>query len=680
MIATAVVLKHLIGPQVVYQVPNFQRRYRWQREHWNVLFEDLIRECESSSSEIDGHFLGSIVLHKYVPEFGADLPHFMVIDGQQRLTTVLLLLAALRDKYSELGQPHTALEIEENLLSNQYADDAEIGKLRPTPFDLIQYEATIHGNQPSGRFGEAYDYFVRRISNYVGSSHENVEALHQTLLNRMLVVRIEVERKDAINSIFNTLNSKGLPLNAGDLIKNELLLTFSDQEALKLYKDKWAPIEDELVLDFKGKVDDRALVTFFWARELPFSKNATKKNLFTVFEERHRAAISSAETPSLKRAVALAEIDSIWRDFAIYRNITDMRTARSRIPVAIRNEIKFFKAWASEIHVPINLWILRTMIDRPDLVSEAQAFEGMRLLRSFLVRRALAGLPSNNLNAMLSAIPSILQKKIIASTEPETLTKVLTDQFRKPGFQWPSDAEILRNARNIPILKSIKAPQVTALLELATGTEVRNKKVLRVIPKSPNFEDLKDIGASDDSIEFAYSVVPFTLGNLFLSGTLKEQSTPAQTAANCTDLFIGDANLGSVLERIQLRTEFLFEEILSALDQQYSPSPESANVTAGDRLEYILPIIPERNWTTIDALEVMTQLSRDELLVQLASLPPYHVRFIRNNDGSVLSGLPTSMKARIENEDLQAQARFTAKSRLTDEDLYELLEDAEDMV
>jgi len=680
MKATAITIEHLINAEQVFTIPNFQRRYRWQRAQWSLLFDDVVREMESAAHDKDGHFLGSIVIHRALDSDKYMLPHWMVIDGQQRLTSVLLFLAAIRDHFTAAHAPVHAEEINAKYLRNPYADESEQQRIEPTQLDVKQYEATVHGGAPAGRFGEGFDYFRSRITNSRLNNVESLEALLKTLTQRMLVVRIEVERRDAINSIFNTLNSKGLPLNAGDLIKNELLLAFDEDKAGSLYSKIWAPIEEALVIDEKGKVDDRKLVTFFWARELPFNRSVTKKNLFTVFEARHRELIRVHGSPKASTKVALQELKNIEKSFDTFRKIDDLRVGVRRLPKPIYTEIKFFKAWASEIHLPISMWIIEALTEFPDRITESDAALTLRMLKSFLVRRALAGLPTNNLNSMLSGIPAELQRTFSSRAEDASLPSVFGNLLNSPSFHWPTDLEVVGNAVSVPIMKSIKGPQVRTLLELAYHSEYRTGKISMLVPRNPAISVLSEIGVPAENFDYGYTTLPYTLGNLFPPGLLKELPSPVDAASRTADAILRAEDKGTLAERIGLRSQELARHILAAIEVPPLTSQATREgASPEDTIRNLLALFPEKSWTNLPVFASVCHVTPEDALEALALVPAYHARFVRDEKGNPLQGLPTHLIRAILSEDLAAQSRFTEKNFLSDEELYDILSESAEL-
>ncbi|MBM7331682.1 DUF262 domain-containing protein, partial [Agrobacterium sp. S2] len=200
----------------VFTVPIFQRRYSWKREHWSALWDDiqeqfsvLVSENQTSSG---GHFLGSVVLHPD-SERSSAVTQYLVIDGQQRLTTLMILIAALRDSRKlhdpEWARSDFASEYDHQYLRNAYSAKNP-DKLLPTQFDREPYIATVYRGEPVGTIGQAYVWFMRAIDDLRREAATfDYETLADAILSRLTFVEIRTDESDSVNSIFNTLNSKG---------------------------------------------------------------------------------------------------------------------------------------------------------------------------------------------------------------------------------------------------------------------------------------------------------------------------------------------------------------------------------------------------------------------------------------------------------------------------------------
>ena len=232
-----------------FEIPFFQRAYVWKKDNWEDLFDDLIRVNQR-------HFLGSIILKRIVRQNGITFSqsHVSVIDGQQRITTLSILLKAIYDSFSEeikknaIDSLKTTLFYKNSKTSSQY-----LVKLKHSKVDRIDFEKVIGSVSDTGavsidakelvnldyddensphRILCCYKYFIDRLKEY---SQEDIDALYNSLLddeNKMLVI-IELDEYDHEQQIFDTINSAGVRLTSTDIVKNALfqkLLEFEHDE------------------------------------------------------------------------------------------------------------------------------------------------------------------------------------------------------------------------------------------------------------------------------------------------------------------------------------------------------------------------------------------------------------------------------------------------------------------
>src|SRR5262249_29262833 len=193
----------------------FQRPYSWESPQWAALWHDLAELCEEESPR--NHFIGSIVTmpSKSVPE---GVTKYILIDGQQRLTTLLVLLAVIRDKARK--QPgNLADKIEDLLLKNRHQEGTDVYKLLPTQVDRPAFCAiTDPAQAPKGApLRAAYEFFERRLRL---SPEVNLERLYNVIRNNLVLVSVVLDRDDNPYLIFESLNFKGRPLTQADLIRN----------------------------------------------------------------------------------------------------------------------------------------------------------------------------------------------------------------------------------------------------------------------------------------------------------------------------------------------------------------------------------------------------------------------------------------------------------------------------
>ena len=145
-----------------YVVPLCQRPYSWEKKEWDVLWEDLIWLCENE--EPTSHFIGSIVTMPTVsvPE---GVSKFLLIDGQQRLTTIFILLTLLRDAAKSKGDNDLAQEIEQTMLVNPFKKGGDYFKLLPTQIDRNAFKVLIQSAETNidGRILQCYQFFERKL-------------------------------------------------------------------------------------------------------------------------------------------------------------------------------------------------------------------------------------------------------------------------------------------------------------------------------------------------------------------------------------------------------------------------------------------------------------------------------------------------------------------------------------
>jgi uncharacterized protein with ParB-like and HNH nuclease domain len=194
-----------------YVVPLYQRQYSWEPKQWTVLWDDLAELCEEENPRT--HFMGSIVTAptQSVPE---GVAKYLLIDGQQRLTTVFILLAALRDKAKQLQPETLAPEIEQTLLRNMFKQGNDTYKLLPTQADRSAFIRIMRGeDMEDSLITSAYRFFDKKLRT---ADAVFLEKLKRVIVNHLIVVSIVLEKDDNPHLIFESLNAKGLPLSQAD--------------------------------------------------------------------------------------------------------------------------------------------------------------------------------------------------------------------------------------------------------------------------------------------------------------------------------------------------------------------------------------------------------------------------------------------------------------------------------
>jgi uncharacterized protein with ParB-like and HNH nuclease domain len=241
MQASETKLQPIIEGTKQYIVPLFQRAYSWGKKEWDILWSDLMELYGNPNPR--PHFIGSIVTMGTVsvPE---GVAKYLLIDGQQRLTTIFILFCVLRDKAKEDGKPEIADEINNTLLVNPYKKDFEHFKLQPTQVDRDSFQKLIKGHIPSleNQIIAAYNYFEKKYR----SANIDCTKLKKLLTTNLSVVSVVLDQDDNPYLVFESLNAKGRPLNQSDLIRNYFFMRIHVQEQENVYNQFWKEMEDKL--------------------------------------------------------------------------------------------------------------------------------------------------------------------------------------------------------------------------------------------------------------------------------------------------------------------------------------------------------------------------------------------------------------------------------------------------
>lgn len=273
------ILEVLGKPDTQYVIPVFQRVYSWTRRQCDQLWDDML---DAASKDVM-HFMGTLI---YMPE-GEDSQGVIrsnLIDGQQRFTTITLMLVALRDVL-RAGSDEDRQKAEE--IDAAYLHAAKgVCKLRLSEEDFPTLEHLVDGTDiPEGI--EPSKFLVDNLATFRSKMHGEGFSASRTMagLEALTVVAVELEPADSPQQVFESLNSKGRPLSTTDLIRNTLLIRYGSNERERLFDKYWAPI-DEAYLTFGGEQDiylDAAL--HHWISQCAPGIHAAKRtDLYQAFK------------------------------------------------------------------------------------------------------------------------------------------------------------------------------------------------------------------------------------------------------------------------------------------------------------------------------------------------------------------------------------------------------------
>ena len=226
-------LLELMGaPDVRFCIPKFQRAYSWDAPQCDELWRDLMRAARAHRS----HFMGTLI---YLEEQRGGMHELSIVDGQQRLTTITLIIAALARHLRESGEQ--LLGVDADYLSSTFLNSTTGAKLLLSPIDRATLEAVVSGaampENPSERIVENLALFESKMHD------ERFEAADlMSGLDSLFVIASELDCQSQAPIIFESFNSKGVPLVTADLVRNFLLIAKSHAEQKRLFEQYWEPI------------------------------------------------------------------------------------------------------------------------------------------------------------------------------------------------------------------------------------------------------------------------------------------------------------------------------------------------------------------------------------------------------------------------------------------------------
>lgn len=557
-----------------FMVPLYQRKYQWA-DHRLIPFWDDVQakalEVLENESKFQ-HYMGALILAPIgeSAQIGVT-PRMQVVDGQQRLTTFQLLLAAIREVARHKECPDIIAHVEDylfNPLKSKDSDPLTRFKLTPTPADReifhdildseykrvrAKYSRYYWGdgvpkNTPA-RALRAYEIFKRRVEQFVvsgpidteadsdqqyevnggevdyGTIEERLEALLKALLNRMKLVVITLGEDDDAQVIFETLNSKGEPLLAMDLVRNNIFYRAEKEgaSAEDLYRELWDPFDAT------------------WWREPAPNARPRRPRI-----DHFLSHVLAAETGD---KISMRELYAEYRNFAMPKGRPRFPRVEEELRILEKHAPTYMTLEGHEQFNPTIAWLGRKLATwqvttaypialqiAGEQVQETERKNIARLLYSYIVRRALCGLTAKNLNRVFQAIS---QKFVATGPSVAGLTEFFYERTGD-STRFPSDDEFRQGILAQPayiLAPGARIRDILWELELASRTSFAEKvdmpwnlQTEHVLPVSWTEEWPLSEGEfvdrwSDDSRAVRRRQALQTLGNLTLiTGGLNSSS------------------------------------------------------------------------------------------------------------------------------------------------------------
>lgn len=461
------IVKFMQMQDAKFYIPVYQRNYNWREEQCKQLFKDIL--TVGTNDNIDSHFIGSIV---YI-NMGTSIvstPELSIIDGQQRLTTLTLFVAALAKRAKEFGKPEFEKKLLTRFLINEDLDDTEKLKLKPIVKDnnALRYILGIDYSEFSeySRVIENFKYFYSNIN-------EELLDIAFKGFQKLIFIEIALDKdKDEPQKIFQSLNSTGLDLSQSDLIRNYILMDRSQKEQYSIYDKYWLIIEENTnernTKQSKMSEFIRDYLTF------KFSSIPVQSKVFEVFKERFRFN-------SFIELIGLLEEIKVYSKFYSYFINPDIVKDDS-----IKHNLKLIKKLQINVAYPFLLQVFKAWDDK--IINTDELNQVLELIQSFVWRRFICGVATNALNKIFMD----LYKSIDESDFINSLSKTLIT--KKGSQRFPNNDEVLKELK-YKNMYEIQSKNRTYFLEQlenygkAIKTQVDNNEsvsIEHILPQKPN--------------------------------------------------------------------------------------------------------------------------------------------------------------------------------------------------
>ena len=486
-----------LGGTCQYLIPLYQRTYSWEREQCARLWSDIVN---LHTTQREGHFVGSIVRIDEDSAAGSTLA--MIIDGQQRLTTLTLLLVALRDyaaAYSDCGvNPN---KITDTLLLNQYETGNAKYKLLLTQSDRDALIKKIEGAPISdtlkSRVLDNYGFF----SGQIGKGEIAPSDLYDAI-GKLQIVDIVLDRQyDDPQAIFESLNSTGMDLKDSDLIRNHLLMGLDSATQTDVYNNIWRPTE--LLFDYEHQSE--LLDNFF--RDyltMKLGRIPRKNEVYKEFRAYHNGS-------------GLTIRDLCQDIYSFAKHYSDMYFVRSGDAV-LKSLYGDMKAIRMEVAYP---FLLKVHDDcDKGLITIDELREILRLCVSYVLRRAVCDIPTNSLNKTFATMKNDIRQSDYLNSVKAFF--ILLDSYK----EFPNDKRFLDTFLTRDIYHMNRCGYILGRLENWDNKSAVNAEKLtieHIIPQNPHLSAdwVSVLGSNWEEIQKMYL---HTIGNLTLTAYNSEMS------------------------------------------------------------------------------------------------------------------------------------------------------------
>jgi uncharacterized protein with ParB-like and HNH nuclease domain/predicted transport protein len=496
------------SPQFV--IPIYQRTYSWTDKECRQLWEDILRT--GANEDISAHFVGSVVYIEQGLYQVSSQSSLLVIDGQQRLTTITLLIAALANALEGGGEPFDGFsqrKLRNFYLLNSEEEGEKHFKLILSQTDKTSLISILNQTEMpkdcSIRVTENFKLFEQLLN----ERKEDLVTVCKGLA-KLVVVDIALTRDhDNPQLIFESMNSTGRELSQADLIRNYILMGLEPKLQTKLYEQYWRPMEIEF--------GQEAYVTNFdgFMRYFLTVKTGTLPNVGEVYDTFKQHARSPQ--------VAGAGVESLVADIRNYARYFCAMTLGAEPNAALKIAFQDLRELKVDVAYPFLMELYRDYDLK--LLSQADFLTAVRLVESYVFRRAICAIPTNSMNKTFATFGKALDKESYLESIQANL--LLLPSYRR----FPGDEEFKRAFQTKDLYKFRSRSYWLRRLENHQRKErvsIDEYTIEHILPQNENLPLAWKEALGEDWARIHQTYL-HTLGNLTLTGYNSEYSDKAFT-------------------------------------------------------------------------------------------------------------------------------------------------------
>jgi alkylated DNA nucleotide flippase Atl1 len=621
-----------------FRVPLYQRHYRWRTDQQEDLWQDILEQYHSLAGEgnsVPRHFIGSVVAVERDPDPLHDFRNFRIVDGQQRLTTLSVAIAALRDVASK-DDPDQFQRFNAKYLVNttEETGSERWARLVPGEEDAAAYWTVLtEPAKVSGHtaVGNAYRFFLKRIAEMHEAGNLQPERLATTIGDRLALVFVTVEEGERPHKIFESINATGVGLSQSDLLRNYLFMALGDRSN-NVYTQHWRPLERALGTDgLEGLVRDDLQAAGEFVRQDQVYRTA-----------RRQLEPQAADLDRLEAHVRRLARNGAY--YALFLQPDDPHEQAKELGISQRSlgHLKFLRAWGASTTYPLLLHLFG-QVDAGRATSE-QAEQCLEAIESFIVRRYLAAIPTNVLNRLFIQLIGSLP-------QGEPIDVALRRELSRDG-RWPSNEQVRDGIAGVPYYSHGRPHQQRLVLqyleshlraEVDVDFDSADLSIEHVLPQTLSPEWKTELSEQGEDPQEVFDRLGHTLGNLTLTAWNSKLSNRLferkQEILSDSELklneFLGSADRWGA-EQIEERGRILAD---AATSRWSEPIPGIVSPHAGfdwSRVDQAIAALPAGSWTSYGDLAELVGTAAQPTANHVAKDPSLKQAYrVLSGDGSV---------------------------------------------